>query len=459
MLDKLIAKGKLPNIKKIKESGCHGTLESCLPPVTAPNWKCYSTGKNPGKLGVFWWENIDCAKQKINIPTSYSFKSGEIWDAMSEQGLKVGIINMPTTYPPKKVNGFMISGGPDSLESGLTYPKELEVRIKKEFGYRALPRQVSLLAKGDPTVIKELQETIKMRFEVAKKLAAEDNYDFIHLTIYLINVLQHFFWDDPCVIEAWEIIDTGIGELIATFPDATFLFMSDHGSNEIKCKFNINTWLEREGYLKLHNKKSKSTLLKLGITKERAVWLLTKLRLKDAFKKAFGSKITLPTEGGAVQRTGKTKMIDWHRSKAVASGQGPVYLNIPKNSKEYDKTKAEIINKLEKLSNKGVKIAKQVYEREQIYSGPYLDSAPELIIDQGDHVHITGAIGFDKVFEKPSKWRGENAKSGIFMAYGKKIANKRVNAHILDLAPTILELMDIKQDPDFDGKPLTEILR
>ena len=44
-----IEEGVLPNIRKVIEKGVYGDMRSCLPPVTAPNWKCYSTEKNPGE--------------------------------------------------------------------------------------------------------------------------------------------------------------------------------------------------------------------------------------------------------------------------------------------------------------------------------------------------------------------------------------------------------------------------
>ncbi len=458
ILDKLIKKGDLPNIARIKKEGARGSLESCLPPVTAPNWKCYSTGKNPGKLGVFWWESIDCAKKKVSVPTSYSFKSGEMWDRMSREGKRVAVINMPTTYPPKRINGFMISGGPDSLESGFTYPKELEGRLKKEFGYRALPKRVSLLESGNREVIEEVRAAIRTRFEVAKALLAEADYDFAHLTIYLINVLQHFFWDDDCVRKAWRDIDRGIGELMEQFKEADFLFMSDHGSNRIKVKFNINTWLEKEGYLALRSKPSKGLLLRLGLNKERVVRLLTRLGLKDFAKRVVGGRASLPTSAGVVQSAGKEGAVDWGKTKVVASGQGPVYLNIPRKSPEYRRVRDEIIGKLENLEHRGIKIAKKVHTRDEIYSGPYLKKAPDLIIDQGENVHITGSLGFEKVFSKPSKWRGENSKFGVFMARGPRIKKGKVKKpHILDLAPTALKLMGMEPGRGLDGRALNII--
>ena len=44
--------GDLPNIQSLRKNGTTADLESCLPPVTYPNWQCYSTGKIPGKLGI-----------------------------------------------------------------------------------------------------------------------------------------------------------------------------------------------------------------------------------------------------------------------------------------------------------------------------------------------------------------------------------------------------------------------
>jgi predicted AlkP superfamily phosphohydrolase/phosphomutase len=40
LIEPWIEEGVLPNIKRIREKGVYGGMMSCLPPVTAPNWKC-----------------------------------------------------------------------------------------------------------------------------------------------------------------------------------------------------------------------------------------------------------------------------------------------------------------------------------------------------------------------------------------------------------------------------------
>ena len=96
LIIKMIDAGELPNIKNLRENGVWGDMKSCIPPITYPAWKCYSTGKNPGKLGVFWWEYLDIEKQRSIIPNSQSFNSKEVWDYLNEYNIKTGIIGMPT---------------------------------------------------------------------------------------------------------------------------------------------------------------------------------------------------------------------------------------------------------------------------------------------------------------------------------------------------------------------------
>ena len=170
LIDPWITEGVLPNLKKIKEKGIWGDMVVCLPPVTAPNWKCYSTGKNPGKLGIFWWENIDFDRKTVYFQRSRIYDNKEIWDYLSESGKKVGVIGMPMTYPPKKVNGFMVSGGVDAEEDGFVYPKDLETKIKK-MGYKIHPDLIYFINDSDEKkaneAINQLIKIIDNTFDVA----------------------------------------------------------------------------------------------------------------------------------------------------------------------------------------------------------------------------------------------------------------------------------------------------
>jgi len=448
-IQKWIDEDRLPAFKKLQASGAWGRLESQLPPVTSPNWKCFSTGLNPGKLGVFWWENIDLKNRRIYIPNARTFQGKEIFDYLSEAGKRVGVINMPTLYPPHQINGLMVAGGPDAMESGFAYPEALEKLLKSKFNWRILPPNISYMKQNADEVIEEIYRLIEVRFKAAEFLLSEGNFDFFMVVTYLINVLQHYHWGDEKVFKAWRIIDAGVGRLVERFSDYTFLFMSDHGTNEIKIKFNISTWLEQKGYLVLKKQGTSSRLQKLGLNRQRITKILTSLGLKDFVKKVVPKSLQqmLPDDAGRVQFAGKAEAIDWDKSKAVASGQGPIYL-----LNKSDEFKNQLAVELESLEYQGLKIVNKVYRKEEIYNGPFMDIAPDLIVDQGKNIHFSGALGSKEAFEAPAHWKGENERFGLFLAFGQGIKSQKLDTSILNLAPTILSLLEVNIPADLDGE-------
>ncbi len=49
------AAGKLPNIARLMEIGVSAPLRSVPNQNSAPAWSGYATGKNPGKHGIFYF--------------------------------------------------------------------------------------------------------------------------------------------------------------------------------------------------------------------------------------------------------------------------------------------------------------------------------------------------------------------------------------------------------------------
>ncbi|MFW6104952.1 MAG: alkaline phosphatase family protein [Chloroflexota bacterium] len=455
LIDPWIEEGVLPNIARIKQQGVWADMRSVLPPVTSPNWKCYSTGKNPGKVGIFWWENIDWKNKRVYYPIARKHENKEIWDYLGDAGIKVGGIGMPTTYPPKKVNGFLVSSPPDASTKGVTYPRQLEEELVRQ-GWRNHPQHSIDIDREKAS--QEIQEIIDKQFKMAKVLGEKYKVDFLMAAVFHINTLHHFLWDAPETKKAWEIIDKHIGEFMAQ--GANIIIMSDHGSNKIETVFNINTWLKEEGYLRLRPSPAHA-LYRIGINQHSLGKLASRSGLLPLLRKIVPKTFirNIPSEAGEIQREAKTDKVDWQKSKAFASGQGPIYLN-PQNS-DNDMIREEIKQKLEALLNPstGERVIEKVYTKEELYQGRYLEEAPDLIIDQAKGVHIPGGIGQDKVFDSPHRWRAENKKFGLFMAHGPDIkqTGEIENVSILDLAPTILHLMNVPVPDDMDGKVLKDV--
>lgn len=459
LLDKWIEDGELPTIARLRAEGSWGVSLSQLPTVTCPNWKCYSTGKNPGKLGVFWWKMVDKQKRTLVGYDSRSFRSREVFDYLGEAGYRVGVLNMPTTYPPKLVRGFMVSGPPDSIERSYTYPPSLQKDLEEKFGYRIFPR-AHIASRNDVLEHpQEILDLIRLRFKVAEWLVGK--VDFLHMTVFYINVLQHFLYDHDLTLRAWKIIDEGIKDLYAG--DRTVVLMSDHGTHPVDTVFYINSWLEEEGYLVTKKSAWKEFLLALGLTKERAVRAANRLGIAKFLEEAAPSALryAVPSQDGTI--TGRADIaeeaIDWEKSKAIGTGQGTIYVL---SYKKYEQVRDAIIAKLERVRIPGSErgVARRVYPKGSVYSGPYVDLGPDIVYQQEDGVYSAPGIGRKDIFDTSKKWRGENHIEGIFLIAGPGIRKgMRIDKmSILDIAPTILTFFGVDVPSDMDGSPLIETL-
>jgi predicted AlkP superfamily phosphohydrolase/phosphomutase len=455
-----IDEDRLPNLARISSEGAAMDMQSWLPPVTCPNWRCYASGVNPGKLGVFWWERVNRETNSME-PTSSAdqFDGGEYWSLLDGP---VSVINFPTGSPPSEVDGEFIAGGPGSDQTGFTYPPELEDDLRERFDYQVHPEQMSPLSKDDQDndCVAEIHRLIEMRFDVLQDRLESGKFELIHATVFYINVLHHFYWDREVVREAWELIDERVGDLLASDELDCLFVMSDHGSNRIDVEFNINEWLEQNGYL-VRRTGASDVLSAVGITRDRVRPLLNRFGVERLLRRVVPERIqdALPDSEGRVKRSAKGKLIDWEASTAVASGQGPLYV-LAASAAERRQIREGIIEELDGLkSPDGTPVVERALPAEDVYSGPYTESGPDVLLKQAPHVHVSGAIGGERVFKEPETWAGENKDTGLFMAYGPDVDPTATipELRITDLAPTLLALHDVSIPVDMDGTARTEL--
>src|SRR5437867_7037823 len=120
---------QLPNLKSLANEGVQGNLESIVPPASVPAWQCFATGKNPAKIGLWGFATIGRDRKLVRGRTTS--KLGCLWDLCSKQGLRVGVLNIPGTYPPDPLNGFMVSGFPVPPGKPWAYPKTVMQRLDR----------------------------------------------------------------------------------------------------------------------------------------------------------------------------------------------------------------------------------------------------------------------------------------------------------------------------------------
>lgn len=481
----LVNQGKLPTFAKLMKNGAYGNLESSIPYSTFPAWKCYSTGKNPGKIGgITAFVRPDLNKHDIVLNDSTSFKSEEIWDILNKHKFTCGILNMPTTYPPKNINSFMVSQALHET-SNYTYPQDLEKELTDNFKYKIHPKYTYFVDKDK--AIANCIEIVNMRFNVAKYLLKKYKLDMFQLTIFYTDHIQHYYWKDmeeknekySSVIEdLWKNIDRNIKNLLKDFKDSYVIIMSDHGFTSLHGEFNILKWLIDNNYTILSNKALRIDILrKIGLSLENLIKIANKFKILDLLKKIIPKKLqmkllaNIPGKTGIIRLSlGDKNIFNWSESKiipiTVPTSSG-YYINKNKLSQEnidYEKFRDEVIKKLKNIkSPKGDFLFKNVYKREEIYSGDYVNLCPDIIgaFDEKQTIIPTQSLSNIQWDFSKSNWSGVHKLHGIFCISGPEIKkNKEIeNAKIIDLAPTILHLFNVPIPVDMDGKVLLEIFQ
>lgn len=485
--------GSLPNLEKLRQAGCWGELRSTIPPLSAPAWSTFATGKNPGKHSVFHFtrsNNSGTANpSKPEIVDSRSIKSSTVWDILGHHQRKVGVINMPMTYPPRPVNGFMVTGllTPPGA-SIFTYPPELsskltdyQIDLDRFIAHKPFARDTDSPPHIEPSLelMQEFHSMMEKRARAALALMKSEPWDLFMLVFTGTDRMGHYLWpyhraaianDSSEARQLYQAVhnyyarlDEFIGRLIEEAGEGiTVLVISDHGmglrpTRRVYC----NNWLYQRGWLSIKTDGIRVTnpdgwLRRLGLPRDkigRIVLRIPGLASSRLVKKAVESR---------------SATVDVEQSQAYCV---PIYNNIMgirinPTSERKEVLRQEIMQELEKIvdSETGQGVVQEVYKGEDYYRGPYTDNVPDILVVMKPDYSCSPYLGhYSAVVTKllATSDGGGHRLDGIFIASGPDVLSNHellTNLAIEDVAPTLLYLMDLPVPTDMDGRVLTEIL-
>ena len=480
--------GDLPNLARLMAEGVQGPLESTLPPVTSPAWPTFATGKNPGKHGVF--DFIRPLGGRFELVNSTSLRAPTLWDILSQSGHTVGIMNVPVTYPPKPLNGFVIGGLLSPTVGTISYPADLLEQYAGQLPpYRIAP-SVQYKEGNEEAFTADLVELVDRRGQYALRLMQDHPYDFLMFHFQATDLLQHAMWKyvdpshhrfdaagaarfGPAFKRVYQHIDGYVGQMIERLTDdTTVIVMSDHGFGPLHHTVNLNLFLLDQGLLKLKQgawTRLKTGLFRAGLT-PASIWHL----IERAGLQNYVWQVSRSARNRVVSKFLSFDDVDWSRTLAYSIGHvGQIYINLrgrePEGIVEPGAQRAavqqRVIDALRQLNHPqtGEPMVDQVIPGETIVSGPYASRGADL------HLVLDGyrAIAFPLFAADrhivTRQIRGDSGchrRHGIFMAWGSGIrSGARVeDARIMDLAPTLLHLMGLAVPDDMDGRVLTSAL-
>jgi predicted AlkP superfamily phosphohydrolase/phosphomutase len=301
----------------------------------------------------------------------------------------------------------------------------------------------------------------------------------------LVDSISHFFWHymdethpyheergeefSDAILKAYQFIDDFLGQLDEKIgPDTDVVLMSDHGFGPIEYMVNLNNFFRERGLLEM--KKGPSTLIKqglrtLGITPTRLVKMAETVGLDFL---AFALPKSLRNQ--IIGAMGDYSDVNWDQTVCYSKGHmGQVHLTEQYKSDPelYREKREEVARELrENLRHPETDepVISEIYFREEIYEGPYLEDAPDLFLEMMDFRCIAYPLfsgGKDLFIRHIQEGRYANHRmNGIFCGRGPSFeaGNRFTGASIVDLAPTLLYLQDLPVHQNMDGTLLEEAL-
>jgi predicted AlkP superfamily phosphohydrolase/phosphomutase len=482
----MLEMGELPTIKRLMDEGAYGDLESVPNMISPSAWTSFMTGKNPGKHGIYEFYEINRENYTINFINAMNRKAASLWRILSDYGFRVGVANVPMTYPAEKVNGFLICGleSPGPEVKGFSYPEGLYNELVRNCGkYIMEPGITSHVMAGRLNQAEELlYESIENRLTTTKYLMNNHSWDFFFVVFRETDPAQHCFWKyfdtsapdyidshySRVIPEVYRRIDRAIGEIIKGLPEGTnLIILSDHSFGfRQRGNLCLNNWLEKAGLLRFKN------------TKKEGLYGLLYRQVEKRFTRKTKEKLVrlFPNLRDKVRSGMLFSRIDWQCTKAFTDGiREGIYINLKGHEpmgvvdkEEYNGICDHIIHLLMEIRDAQTKekVVEHVFRKEEVYHGEYIDKAPDLIIRWKPNAKITAlltqegdVISPNFLTEEHKTISGDHRLYGIIILKGKGIKKgiRIQNARIIDVTPTILHMMEQPIPSDMDGKVLTEV--
>jgi len=502
---------RLPNLFAAMERGVYAAQQSVMPPATLPNWATFLTGVDPGVHGVF-----DFTTRRgygVQFTAGRIREAPTIFRALDRMGKKTACLFFPGTYPPERLEHGVFASGWDapvafSADASFVWPPSLHAELVQRFGAQTFDDvdEFHADAPGFHDALGDaLVRRIERRAQVAEHVMRKQCWDAFGVYFGETDTASHHLWalhdarsprhpaqaserSRSGLARVYEAADRAVGALLeaAGGDEVELTIVSDHGSGGSSDKvLYLNRVLEAAGFLRMRS--TRSALF--GKLKSVALRTLPPA-LRERIFRAAGTLLPSWLESRV-----RFASIDFEHTSAFSDELNylpAIHFNVrgrePQGqlaARDIPRLRHELERALLAVRDPwtGAQVVSAVHAREEIFSGPYIERAPDLLLE----LHLDGAVPGNggstysynlmpsaearagELFRKltPAEYLGRKGRSlagshrshGLFVAAGPHVLpvgrlDPAMPVHIADASATVLARLGAAPIPQAMGKVL-----
>jgi predicted AlkP superfamily phosphohydrolase/phosphomutase len=392
LLKKLMAMGALPRMSSIFDKGYFGQMEVSIPEISSVSWSSFMTGTQSGEHGIYGFMDFEPSSYRMFFPNYSHLKAPTIWDHLESQKRQSVVINMPSTYPAREINGALISGFVAVDFNRAVYPDHFVPKLR-QMGYR-IDIDTQKAREDHEFLFKDLLETLQGREKAVNYFWEEIDWDLFVVVITGTDRLMHFLWNawedqnhphHQDFVDYFSQVDAFVGRIYDKLSSLNgmesgrdqFYMLSDHGFTGIRTEIFLNRWLEENGYLKFSSS-TPQTIMDIG-----------------------------------------------HGTKAFAMDPSRIYIHLKDkypwgsvDKNDYEKIRIELKDAFESMvfQNRD-KVIRKVYFKEELYRGPFMDQAPDIVLLSNEGFDLKGRLNAN-IFDRTSLQGMHTQNDAFFFSSG-----------------------------------------
>lgn len=511
---------RLPHLHALMGRGVFGPLESVRPPATLPNWTTFLTGVDPARHGVFDFTTRKGYRVRFTAGTVREVPT--VFQQLDQVGLRCACLSFPATWPPEELeHGVFVSGwdAPVAFEADRSFmwPPSLYDETVEKFGAPTFD-DVDEFHADEPGWIDRLPAALERRVarktEWAQWLLGRQGWDVFAVYFGESDTASHYLWahhdagsprrpasvsveQQRGLLHVYEALDRAVGSLLeaAGGDETEVTLLSDHGSGGSSDKvLYLNYLLAEHGLLRFRNQRHhggaglKEIALRRFLPRPREQLF----RMGNAW---LPSRLESNVRFGAIDMRNTIAFSDelnyFPGIYLNMAGREPRGIVRPEQKRETVlRIRAALLSTRDPWTGKPV--FADVIPREELFEGPHLGRAPDLLLD----LHLDDGYSYNVMPSEPrigasaAPWRrsrstGPQATSAPFrkLADHEKMGKKgrslpgshrshgfmalagrsvrpagQLDAHIADLSATLLCRLGLSVPSSFKGRVLWEAL-